>query len=203
MQLATVDMPVAEARAKFREYRSLVRERLTAEDEQIMAGYKAIVRGQRVISLRQAISNGGTFNTGRPRIAVARATASICWLEERTADGAVTFTTNPNRHTSNRRDVCRFPVGTLPDLEGEQKPFRLSSSHFGLKAIVPPIPPAYRPARGLHLYDILWEVPKWERVPNAPGDPALIRKIGGDLYAVVAQWDLTELERLVINSRVT
>jgi hypothetical protein len=29
-------------------------------------------------------------------------------------------------------------------------------------------------------------------------DPILLRPIGGDLYAVVAQWDLTEIERTII-----
>ncbi|MGH3300400.1 MAG: hypothetical protein ACRDOK_01755 [Streptosporangiaceae bacterium] len=34
-----------------------------------------------------------------------------------------------------------------------------------------------------------------------PRDPALLRWIRGDLWAVVAQWDLTELERAVLSSR--
>jgi len=31
-----------------------------------------------------------------------------------------------------------------------------------------------------------------------PRDPALIRHIRGDLWAVLAVWDLTELERAVL-----
>jgi hypothetical protein len=39
--------------------------------------------------------------------------------------------------------------------------------------------------------------------PPAPVDPALLRHIGGDLYAVdlyavVVTWDLTEIERAVL-----
>jgi hypothetical protein len=37
--------------------------------------------------------------------------------------------------------------------------------------------------------------------PRPPGDPALLRPIGGDLYAVEAVWDLTELEQLVLSQR--
>lgn len=48
------------------------------------------------------------------------------------------------------------------------------------------------------LVDILWEA-EWQAVP--PKDPALLRHLGGDLYAVVAVWDLTELERAVLGGR--
>lgn len=202
MDLQTVEMPRAEARAKFREYRDAVRARFTKEDDEIMRGYRAIARGQRVISLRTAISTGGVCeNTGRPKLAVARANATVCWLEERNENGAVTFSTDPRRAHNNTRDVRRFPKGTLPATRGTQKPVYHRSSYSGFKAMVPPVPPALRPARGLHLYDTLWEVARWEEVPHAPGDPALLRKLGGDLYAVIAVWDLTELEKIVLNGR--
>jgi hypothetical protein len=35
----------------------------------------------------------------------------------------------------------------------------------------------------------------------APRDPALLRHVRGDLWAVLATWDLTELERLVLTQR--
>jgi hypothetical protein len=34
-----------------------------------------------------------------------------------------------------------------------------------------------------------------------PEDPALLKHIGGDLYAVLAVWNLTELERAVLSGR--
>src|SRR5438046_3023240 len=39
----------------------------------------------------------------------------------------------------------------------------------------------------------------WQEMP--PEDPALLKHIGGDLYAVVAVWNLTELERAVLSGR--
>jgi hypothetical protein len=48
----------------------------------------------------------------------------------------------------------------------------------------------------LRHYVTLFEVDQWEPVP--PTDPALLKHIAGDLYAVLAVWDLTELERAVI-----
>jgi hypothetical protein len=42
-------------------------------------------------------------------------------------------------------------------------------------------------------------VEEWTRVP--PRDPALLRHIRGDLWVVLAVWDLTDLERLVLSQR--
>jgi hypothetical protein len=67
-------------------------------------------------------------------------------------------------------------------------------------AMVPIIPPRYRPARSrLPRLHILWEVPAWTLV--APIDPALLRHLRGDLWAVLATWDLTPLERAVLSQR--
>lgn len=38
-----------------------------------------------------------------------------------------------------------------------------------------------------------------QALKEAPVDPALLKHIGGDLYAVVATWDLTDLERAVLD----
>ncbi len=57
----------------------------------------------------------------------------------------------------------------------------------------------------MHAHLILWEVKRWssQRITAEPDrDPLLLRQIGGDLYAIMAQWDLTELERLVMRGRI-
>jgi hypothetical protein len=42
-------------------------------------------------------------------------------------------------------------------------------------------------------------VEAWNEIPAR--DPALLRHIRGDLWAVLAVWDLTELERAVLGQR--
>lgn len=92
----------------------------------------------------------------------------------------------------HRRAV--FPAGTfsrdgLPDYQLR-----------GYRALVPLIPPNLRPARALVRYVILFEA-EWEPVP--PTDPLLLRHLHGDLYAVLAAWDLTPLERAVLAGRLS
>jgi len=67
------------------------------------------------------------------------------------------------------------------------------------RAMVPSIPPSLRPPHSFASYYILWEA-VWE--PIAPRDPMLLRPLGNNLYAVVAVWDLTDLERAVLNARI-
>lgn len=42
---------------------------------------------------------------------------------------------------------------------------------------------------------------EWAPVP--PTDPFLLRHLGGTLYVVLAQWDLTPLEKAVLAGRLT
>ena len=66
-------------------------------------------------------------------------------------------------------------------------------------AIVPIVPLHLRPKFNLSNYSILWEA-DWTAVPH---DPLLLRQLKGDLWIVLAAWDLTEVERAVLSQRVT
>lgn len=65
--------------------------------------------------------------------------------------------------------------------------------------MVPLIPPNLRPKDSLENYHILWDVQgSWFNEP--PKDPFLLKHIDGDLFAVIAEWDLTDLEISVLKS---
>lgn len=218
MKLDAVTMDRTEARARFIEYRRAVRAGGNAEDAQIMRGYREIAKGNQVISLTAALRTGGRHENGLPKLAVARADTERCYLASCTMQGAVRYVTKrlswrvdwrqgeQYRSSTNRRDVRDFPADTLrpltvaelSDSRGELLKYQEQER---LYAIVPNVPPALRPTHALGGYDILWEVDEWKVQPEPPGDPALLKHIGGDLYAVVAVWDLTELERLVVAGR--
>jgi len=206
-------MSVADARTKVAEYLKSVRERHNEEDAAILRGYRALAKGHAVIDLPKCIRLGGEFeDTKLPRLAVATASHEFVWAERR-AEGDVTFL--PGRRSSwgsnrishgRRKDVYRFPEGTLPEHPYSDAEFdRHRRSHpWGgdWRAMVPIVPPSLRPAHSLDGYATLFEVAEWAPDPTAPRDPALLKHIGGDLYAVVATWDLTELEQAVLNGRL-
>ena len=66
------------------------------------------------------------------------------------------------------------------------------------RAVVPAIPVHLRPAGDLGEFFILFEA-EWDK--HAPPDPLLLKHIGGHMYSVLAQWDLTDVEKAVLEGR--
>lgn len=214
MELATIEMDPTTARKAFLDYRGAIRERHDAEDEAIMRAYRALASGKTLINLPDCIRAGGftevefptrQWRNGRyvnvtgyravPNIAVGKADAKQVWTHGLQADGSVEM--RDKRELSDRNKKDRVVVGgisgewtELAEPNGWDKP-RLS-------AIVPNIPPPLRPATALSNYHLLWEA-EWAVEPVPPVDPALIKHVSGDLYAVLAVWDLTEAERAVLS----
>lgn len=84
MDLSTLEISPEEARAKLDEYADQLASERTAEDEAILAGYRAAKRGLPVILLTETIAAGGFFANGLPKLAVVRADATQCFVHNET-----------------------------------------------------------------------------------------------------------------------
>jgi hypothetical protein len=212
MDFKTIEMPRTEARQRFLEYKREVearhkaerreaRTRRTTEIEQIMAGYRQLARGKQLVELRSTMHDVGVDHRGLPRLAISRADADTVYLAIRN-DGSAVFRIDRWDDTRATRRRVALPADTFARLERTWG--RDATFWEDAKAMVPIVPPALRPKAKLERYHVLWE-PRWQRIdtprPRPPRDPALLRHIGGTLYAVVALWDLTDLERAVLGGR--
>lgn len=208
MDLATIVIEPDEARQRVAEYQEALRQERNVEDEAMLAGFRAAARGLPIIQLSKCIERGGFFNNGLPRMAVARADAKEVAVEWEWFQGhGVRFDSDPIPvgawRDTRRRWQRRAMVGSdhvrvaLVKPDATPRVHQLTSG----RTIVPSVPPRFRPKRQqrLHGLHVLWEVEKWD--PTPPVDPALIRHIRGDLWSVLAVWDLTELERAVLATR--
>ncbi len=166
-------------------------------DEEIMRAYRLISEGKLIIKALESIKNAGLGDDGLPKLAIATADSKKVECRVR-QNGSVRFDCrkviswfrNEDVLDLRGRKVLRFPRGS----------FSVSRDRDG-QALVPPCPLHLRPQRGIASYHILWEA-EWERIP--PRDPYLLRRIGkGDLWLVVAAWDLTEVERAALATRLT
>ena len=66
-----------------------------------------------------------------------------------------------------------------------------------------PHPPLnLRPKRAMQNYHVLWEVEEWIKAP--PSDPFLLRRLSkdGDLWVVLAMWDLIEVKKAALSTRL-
>lgn len=197
MELHQLQMARSEARGLFRSYRAHVHYS-TPIDRECMRAFQLLAQGRLVIKAIASIIAAGVNADGFPKLAICRADAPSCRLELET-NGAATMTDPRVVSWRGRRANCvpsrfvEFPRGAFPIAASGHR-------RWSAEALLPLIPLHLRPKRGLANYHVLWEA-EWTRVP--PGDPFLLRRIGlADLWLVVAQWDLTEVERAVLASRM-
>ncbi len=209
MRLQAIEMPVEDAQKAFDEYRRALRSAKTSqvntEDAQIARCYKALAKGQQVIDLNDVMRRGGENSKGLPRLAISRADYGQVRLERNWNNGDVAmFPTDISWRRSGSNYVTRlfeFPeLLTVREASFTERSWdgksRIPVRKF--KAVVPNIPPPLRPVYNLSNYHLLFEA-KWEVAqPPAARDPALLKHLGGPLYAVLATWDLTPVEQAVL-----
>lgn len=174
-------------------------------DWEIQRAYQLLAKGKLIIKALESVVAAGVNEESLPKLALARAVAKTCHLE-RFASGRMTMTTSVQSWRATKAnsfewasDNFTFPRGSFPfQTWGDTSLRQNRSSHA---AQVPLVPIHLRPKRGLANYHILWEA-EWQKVP--PRDPYLLRRIGkADLWLVVAHWDLTEVERAALATRVS
>lgn len=210
-----------DARKAFLEYRRAVLSETDThrkqEYEGLMRGYKAISKGQSVVDLQHTLHTAGLqHDTLYPRLAISRADQKHCFVTM-LSDGSATFTARmeSNRWGRGGRAASlnvKLPVGTFPLFQWRSHPTQKYVSGRVLRddsvnwlwkpdavALVPLVPPGLHPRGALANYHILWDA-VWEPAP--PKDPLLLRHLAGSLYAIVAQWDLSPLERAVLRGRL-
>ena len=181
----TVDKDVA--RAAYRQYKK-DQFYSTPVDWEIARIYQLIAQGKTVIRALASIVAAGLNAEGYPKLAIGRADAErVRWRQEN-GQGAFWHNDEWPRHNSKPGRHIAMP---WPGLEHK---------HTGRCAMLPFIPLHLRPKRALQSYHVLWEA-EWTPVP--PGDPYLLRRIGNsDAWLVVGAWDLTEVEKVVLSTRL-
>jgi hypothetical protein len=186
---------------------------LEKEDIVMMESYRAMAKGQRIINVANAI-RGAALDLEKylPVLAIARADWVNCHLRFDTSPpfNNVVFSESPWLNTNWRSNAAKRYIDP-------KKVIPFMSSIFGAeltnaewrkgrnlpvantqRAVVPTIPVHLRPAGDLSEYFILFEA-EWDK--HAPPDPLLLKHVGGHMYSVLAQWDLTDVEKAVLEGR--
>jgi hypothetical protein len=189
MKVEQLRVDPSHARELWKKYQSHVH-RQTAADAEIAGIYKRIAQGKTVIRALASIQAAWLNKEGLPKLAIARADQTIAFVSAH--NNTAVF--SPNRSYWPKSNESRSKVIRVP-WEGFATP---RGQHY-FEAQVPLIPVHLRPKRGLQNYHILWEA-EWTK--RYPMDPYLLRRFGGDAWLVVAAWDLTDVERAVMSSRL-
>jgi hypothetical protein len=194
MNIPTITMSKKDAQAKLLAYRAQLRKRSDAEYQAAVAGYQALVKGTPLVNISDVFAQAGLGADLRPKLAIARA-------DRRQV--AVTITASMlSFHAFNRDSWRENGSETLWRRIMYQHPDHTHATTG--YALIPMIPADVRPRDALDRCFVLWEVEHWADRPvrsRPDRDPYLLKHIIGDLYAVIAEWDLTELERAIMQGR--
>lgn len=196
MQVTTVAIEKEKAAELYREYKAH-QHYATDIDREIQRTYRLIAQGRVVIQAIESIKQAGLGEDGLPKLAIGRADLKEIYFSQDTDGSGVMESAYSRRLWRGRQNPkssrILFPAGSFT---GE-----LAKSRRGAIARMPIIPIHLRPKSAIDAYHVLWEA---EWTPTPPRDPYLLRRIGtGDLWLVCAAWDLTEVERAAMATRVS
>lgn len=187
----------AQAREQLAAYNRQLHRRDDPEYQAIAAGYAELAAGRPLINLKECFASVPLDEKGRPRLAIARA-------DRRTVTLRASMQSSNRMSFDARKNSANNPTllieVDLPPFEGRRA--------WRSYALVPLIPAAMRDEipRGTATASchVLWEVEQWSDTPlgsQADRDPYLLKHLGGELWTVLAEWDLSPLERAVMAGR--
>jgi hypothetical protein len=184
-----------EAWAKWRQYVKACKDHpKNLQYRQLRKIYNEVKNGKIVIDIRTVIRNGGMHPVwvSLPRVAICEVNIPIveCVSYE---TGHVKYCWKRPDHSWN--DTILDCGMILSGIEPKRNGWRFTG-----ETTVPVLPPELvkktSTYKGEHLWYVLWEVSRWEKVIHH--DPYLLRKLTQFMYVVEDQWDLTELEIAMI-----
>ena len=150
--------------------------------------------GRVLIRALDSIKQAGLDELGRPKRAIARADHKRVALGIGPREDACFAPMAWSNKFGGRWVMTQHRSMAVPGLRIEQH------VRHDWAAVVPLIPVHLRPRAAIENYHVLWEA-EWTAQP--PVDPMLLRRMTGDLWIVVAAWDLTEVERAAMASRLS
>jgi len=197
-------IPKEKALEAWKEYLELLKNRDDEGAKILKQAYYHASKGRKIIDMYQAMQEAGLNTEGWPRLAICRADGEECCFRRREEGGGIFHHLDvwELRGHGNRNSVS-LSKGTFMALPvdsywGSSKNYRYTN--------LPTIPAKFYPKGALERYYLLWEVEKWHeksQLPVPPMDPFLLKRISPNLFVVLAEWDLTPLERAVIRGAVS
>ena len=196
------DIPKEKALVAWKEYLELLKNRDDEGANILKQAYYHASKGRKVIDIYQAMKDAGLNIDGWPRLAICRADGKECFFRRRAKGSGLFHHERLNRWEGGNRNSVSLGEGTFMDLPVAPHFENLKNERY---AVIPTIPAKFYPKGSLEKYYLLWEVEQWHeksQFPVPPIDPFLLKRISPNLFVVLAEWDLTPLERAVIKGAV-
>lgn len=169
---------------------------LSPREKKMMAIYDSVLAGEKIIKLQEVLNQSEVYSLGRaPKVVLAPVNAE-----------SVTYNRTVTRRRRAGTRVIEVSSGFTSGkwqmnllVKSEADTFGTRVTEFTGEALTPLIPPPHRDKvqdGDLLLWEPVWLYSK-EVVINA--DPAILRPLSHGLYKVVAAWDLTPVETMMLS----
>lgn len=198
-------MKPEEAEKHYQDYLEVVKTRKEKYLEDLKKTYYHLSEGRKVLDIYEVFKQSGVNENGEPKLAIAPANATSILLEK-LPFGSATFTEHARWSKASKSDV-KLPTGTFPTWKEEKngvvKSWGEGSERTNVEAKVPVVPAHILPEGDLSNYYILFEVQEWfepQKAAFRKGDPYLLKRINENAFAVLAEWDVTDVEAAVLRS---
>lgn len=201
MKTPILTMKPGEAEVHYKEYLELVKTRKEKYIEDLKKTYFHLSEGRKILDIYEVFKQSGVNENGEPKLAIAPANAKTIILEKLPL-GSATFTEH-NRWSKAEKSDVHLPTNTFP-FWSEEESGKMKWSNvprINVEAQVPIIPAHILPEGDLKNYYILFEVKEWFEPKKAiftKGDPYLLKRINENAFALLAEWDVTDIEAAIL-----
>jgi hypothetical protein len=205
MQVTKVELDKDVAEQKYKEYLEAAKTRQSREYNALRRVYYALKKGYKVIDIYQAFNDTGKDEYDRPKLAIVRADAKQVYFAKE-AEGAGRFTKYDPDDWRERKFAGEvyLPESTFESWKVKNSNLSVAAwaNIFEDKLVTNvPIIPAHIPTpKSLDKYYILFEVDKWSKFAPVK-DPYLLERINSNTFLVLAEWNVTDVEAIVMRGR--
>lgn len=200
-KLNTIEMPEEQAKKLWKEYNEVIKKRKEKYLKDLKACYYQLSKGKKLIDIYAIMSKTKLDVNGEPRLAIARADWKEVFFNKRDT-GTGVFSDQTKMHWDDtQKGEVGFPSQTFPNWKRKKDKDGNATSDIWRERIsagVPLIPAKFLPEGSLENYYILWEIKDWKEFIPPARDPFLLKRLTNNLFAVLAAWDITALERSII-----
>lgn len=211
MEIEKIQMPKEKAKIEWKIYNDLIKKRHDKYLEDMKNCMYQLSQGKALIDIYKIMETAGVNKNYQPKLAIARAD----WKEVyfRKQDSGRGFFARSEKSWAMKSDgdvdlqpetFCQW-LRTKEDIRMADKTIRKADNRWSIanekiKTKVPIIPAHLIPEGDLSNYYVLWEVQKWEDLPEQK-DPLLLKRITENLFVILSAWEVTTLEQSIISGR--
>lgn len=194
-----------EAAEHYKEYANQIKERGDKAEQylkDLKSTYYHLSQGRKVLDIYEVFKQSGLNENNEPKLGLAPANCKQI-IFEKLPLGSGTFTEHSRWARAEKSDV-HLPTGTFPNWAEEENGRMKHPSNaprVNIEARVPIVPAHIMPEGDLKNYYILFEVKEWSEPTKATfqkGDPYLLKRINQNAFAVLAEWDVTDVEAAIL-----